>query len=168
MSKIIEFPSENDIAEDYREKYINYIESNLDDCNYKFASEFFKCDEAEKAAIKVVICVALTEAGYDPTNNINLSKFQIDCNIRPVSGTINLQTVQRALPYVEKYWEPRSNYYQTIKQILDNTCTRLEKRKKRSKLIWRIFLVLFVLCAAIGAWTLWDWIGEAIQFIIKK
>lgn len=168
MSKIIEFPSENDIAEDYREKYIDYIKSNLGDCNYKFASEFFKCNEAEKAAIKVIMCVALTEAGYDPTNSVNLSKFQIDCNIRPVSGTINLETIKRSLPYVEKYWKSNSEYYQTIKQILDNVSSRLEKRKKRSKVIWTIFLVLFVLCAAIGAWTLWDWIGEAIHFIIKK
>ena len=168
MSKIIEFPSENDVNEDFREKYIEYIKSNLDDCDYRFASEFFRCNDAEKAALKVIICITLLEAGYDPTNNVNLSKFQVDCGIRPVSGTINLETIKNSLSYVEKYWKPDSEYYQTVKQILDRVSLRLEKRKKRSKVIWTLFLVLFVLCTAIGAWTLWDWIGEAIQFIIKK
>ena len=167
MSKIIEFPSENDMNENFRDKYIDYITSNLDDCNYRIASEFIRCNDEEKTAIKVIICMALLEAGYDPTNSANLSKFQIDCEIR-VTGTINLETFKNSLSYVEKFWKPDSKYYKEIKDLLDRVSLRVEKRKKKSNIIWTTFLVLFVLCTAIGAWTLWDWIGEAIQFIINK
>lgn len=167
MSKIIEFPSENDMNEDFRDKYIEYITSNLDDCSYRIASEFISCTDEEKTAIKVIICMSLLEAGYDPTNSANLSKFQIDCCIR-VTGTINLETFKNSLSYVEKFWKPDSEYYKYIKDLLDRVSLRVEKRKKRSNIIWTTFLVLFVLCAAIGAWTLWNWIGDIIQFIIKK
>jgi hypothetical protein len=167
MSKIIEFPSENDINEDFRDRYINYIKFNLDYCSYRIASEFIRCTDEEKTSIKVIICMALLEAGYDPTNSANLSKFQIDCGIR-VTGTINLETFKNSLSYVEKFWKPDSEYYKDIKDLLDRVSLRVEKRKKRSNIIWTTFLVLFVLCAAIGAWTLWDWIGQLIQFIIKK
>ena len=168
MSKIIEFPSENDMNEDFRDnKYIDYIASNLDDCSYRIASEFIRCTDEEKTAIKVITCMSLLEAGYYPTNSANLSKFQIDCGIR-VTGTINLETFKNSLSYVEKFLNPDSEYYKDIKDLLDRVSLRVEKRKKRSNIIWTTFLVLFVLCTAIGAWTLWDWIGEAIQFIIKK
>ena len=167
MSKIIEFPSENDMNEDFRDKYIEYITSNLDDCSYRIASEFIKCTDEEKTAIKVITCMSLLEAGYYPTNSANLSKFQIDCGIR-VTGTINLETFKNSLSYVEKFWKPDSEYYKDIKDLLYRVSLRVEKRKKRSNIIWTTFLVLFVLCAAIGAWTLWNWIGDIIQFIIKK
>ena len=167
MSKIIEFPSENDMNEDFRDKYIEYITSNLDDCSYRIASEFIRCTDEEKTAIKVITCMSLLEAGYYPTNSANLSKFQIDCGIR-VTGTINLETFKNSLSYVEKFWKPDSEYYKDIKDLLYRVSLRVEKRKKRSNIIWTTFLVLFVLCAAIGAWTLWNWIGDIIQFIIKK
>ena len=167
MSKIIEFPSENDMNEDFRDKYIEYITSNLDDCSYRIASEFIRCTDEEKTAIKIITYMSLLEAGYDPTNSANLSKFQIDCGIR-VTGTINLETFKNSLSYVEKFWKPDSEYYKDIKDLLDRVSLRVEKRKKRSNIIWTTFLVLFVLCAAIGAWTLWNWIGDIIQFIIKK
>ena len=109
----------------------------------------------------------MLEAGYDPTNSANLSKFQIDCGIR-VTGTINLETFKNFLSYVEKFWKPDSEYYKYIKNLLNRFSLRVEKRKKRSNIIWTTFLVLFVICAAIGAWTLWNWIGDIIQFIIKK
>ena len=111
--------------------------------------------------------MSLLEAGYYPTNSANLSKFQIDCGIR-VTGTINLETFKNSLSYVEKFWKPDSEYYKDIKDLLDRVSLRVEKRKKRSNIIWTTFLVLFVLCAAIGAWTLWNWIGQLIQFILKK
>ena len=101
MSKIIEFPSENDMNKDFRDKYIDYITSNLDDCSYRIGSEFFRCTDEEKTAIKVITCMSLLEAGYDPTNSANLSKFQIDCGIR-VTGTINLETFKNSLSYVDK------------------------------------------------------------------
>ena len=168
MSKIIEFPSENDMNEDFRDnKYIDYIASNLDDCSYRIASEFIRCTDEEKTAIKVITCMSLLEAGYYPTNSANLSKFQIDCGIR-VTGTINLETFKNSLSYVEKFLNPDSEYYKDIKDLLDRVSLRVEKRKKRSNIIWTTFLVLFVLCTAIGAWTLWDWISHLIQFIIKK
>lgn len=167
MSKIIEFPSENDMNEDFRDKYIDYITSNLDDCSYRIASEFIRCTDEEKTAIKIITYMSLLEAGYDPTNSANLSKFQIDCGIR-ATGTINLETFKNSLPYVEKFWKPDSEYYKYIKDLLDRFSLKVEKRKKRSNIIWTTFLVLFVLCAAIGAWTLWNWIGDIIQFIIKK
>ena len=167
MSKIIEFPSENDMNEDFRDKYIEYITSNLDDCSYRIASEFIRCTDEEKTAIKVITCMSLLEAGYNPTNSANLSKLQIDCGIR-VTGTINLETFKNSLSYVEKFWKPDSEYYKYIKDLLDRVSLRVEKRKKRSNIIWTTFLVLFVLCAAIGAWTLWNWIGQLIQFILKK
>ena len=95
---------------------------------------------------------------------------------RPISETvfatvrrlINLETFKNSLSYVEKFWKPDSEYYKDIKDLLDRVSLRVEKRKKRSNIIWTTFLVLFVLCAAIGAWTLWNWIGDIIQFIIKK
>ena len=167
MSKIIEFPSENDMNEDFGDKYIEYITSNLDDCSYRIASEFIRCTDEEKTAIKVITCMSLLEAGYDPTNSANLSKLQIDCGIR-VTGTINLETFKNSLSYVEKFWKPDSEYYKDIKDLLYRVSLRVEKRKKRSNIIWTTFLVLFVLCAAIGAWTLWNWIGDIIQFILKK
>ena len=147
--------------------YIDYITSNLDDCSYRIGSEFFKCTDEEKTAIKVITCMSLLEAGYDPTNSANLSKFQIDCGIR-VTGTINLETFKNSLSYVEKFWKQDSEYYKEIKDLLDRVSLRVEKRKKKSNIICTIFLILFVLCTAIGAWTLWDWIGQLIQFIIKK
>ena len=167
MSKIIEFPSENDMNEDFRDKYIEYITSNLDDCSYRIASEFIRCTDEEKTAIKIITYMSLLEAGYDPTNSANLSKLQIDCGIR-VTGTINLETFKNSLSYVEKFWKPDSEYYKYIKDLLYRVSLRVEERKKRSNIIWTTFLVLFVLCAAIGAWTLWNWIGDIIQFIIKK
>ena len=167
MSKIIEFPSENDMNEDFRDKYIEYITSNLDDCSYRIASEFIRCTDEEKTAMKVITCMSLLEAGYYPTNSANLSKFQIDCGIR-VTGTINLETFKNSLSYVEKFWKPDSEYYKEIKDLLDRVSLRVEKRKKKSNIIWTTFFVLFVLCTAIGAWTLWNWIGDIIQFILKK
>ena len=114
MSKIIEFPSENDMNENFKDKYIYYIASNLDDCSYRIASEFIRCTDEEKTAIKVITCMSLLEAGYDPTNSANLSKFQIDCGIR-VTGTINLETFKNSLSYVVKFWKSDSAYYRYIK-----------------------------------------------------
>ena len=119
MSKIIEFPSENDMNEDFRDnKYIDYIASNLDDCSYRIASEFIRCTDEEKTAIKVITCMSLLEAGYYPTNSANLSKFQIDCGIR-VTGTIHLETFKNSLSYVEKFLNPDSEDYKDIKDLFE-------------------------------------------------
>ena len=42
---------ENDMNEDFRDKYIEYITSNLDYCSYRIASEFIRCTDEEKTAI---------------------------------------------------------------------------------------------------------------------